>query len=148
MCHGHWHALVKSPDPRLPEPSYRWAVSRVWKSLSDFGIKNHDVCSTAILVAVLPPRGAGKIALLSHLDRVRLSGVFFIAAPLIPRRGPGADDANLVSSQSMNHKQECSPNRHSDDDEPFFVCRMVRIRNGDRARITDVNHRRAVSGPY
>jgi hypothetical protein len=47
------------------------------------------------------------------------------------RRGPGADQTDMLASNSMNYNQQPSLVGHSNNDEAFFAYGMIRVRNRD-----------------
>ena len=62
-------------------------------------------------------------ALISRVPR--LEGGFFIVASLMLRRRACADQADPLSSNSMNHNQQTSLAGHSDDCKAFFADGMI-----------------------
>ena len=72
------------------------------------------------------------------ISRVRrLEGGFFIGVSLMLRRRACADQADALSSNSMNYNQQTSLAGHSDDYEALFVDGMIRVWDRDGKRVIE-----------
>ncbi len=117
------------------------------KASTNFGSRSTTLVPRRYLSVYLPrtPPEKSYSALIARVRR--LEGGFFVVASFMLCRRACADQADPLSSNSMNHNQQISLTGHSDDDEALFADGLIRVWDRDRKRVVEDGARLRKSDP-
>src|ERR1035438_7891356 len=107
------------------------------KASANSGSRSTTLVPRRYLSTYLPrtPPEKSYSALIS--TALRLEGGFFILSSLMTRCSASADQADPLTSNSMDHNQQTSLAGPAENHEALFVTTIVRVRNRNRKRVVE-----------